>query len=215
MSLSTAGLRAETVSCDPEAAPTLALVRVPADVVLPRQLAVERPWAGTGKLRIYVCNADLQVRARRDLDHLRLTITLRDQPNGHTAQEYVKRFRVEPDSAELELKFLHSAHATVTLETPMLDSSETEVNVGSGDLKFDAVGSAGQRMIHVGMGHVDLTTGGVHSYGNLALNIGMGSVHDHRPGGRNGYFVVSRSDGGDGSGSIAINVGMGSLDLRE
>ena len=127
----------------------------------------------------------------------------------------MKRFRVQPDSAELELKFLPSAHARVTLETPMLDSSETEMNVGSGDLWFDATGSGGSRAINVGMGHVELTLGGDRSYGSLAVNVGMGSVHDHRPGGHNGYFVVSRNDAGTGSGSIDVNVGMGRLDIRE
>jgi hypothetical protein len=43
----------------------------------------------------------------------------------------------------------------------------------------------------------------------------MGSMHDHRPGGENGHFVVSKQYEAKGSGSLEINVGMGSLDIRK
>ena len=53
------------------------------------------------------------------------------------------------------------------------------------------------------------------SYSDMKVNIGLGSLHDHRPGGHDGHFVVSKNYSGSGTGSLQINVGMGSLDIAQ
>jgi hypothetical protein len=64
------------------------------------------------------------------------------------------------------------------------------------------------------MGHMRLHVDGDKSYSSMEVNVGMGSLHDYRPGGENGHFVVSKEYRGAGAGSIEVNVGMGSLEIR-
>jgi hypothetical protein len=65
------------------------------------------------------------------------------------------------------------------------------------------------------MGHMKLLVDGDKSYSKMEVNIGMGSLHDHRPGGHDGHFIVSKNYSGSGAGPLQINVGMGSLDIRQ
>ena len=84
----------------------------------------------------------------------------------------------------------------------------------NGDLDFNAAGSAGHREINVGMGHMQLLLDKDKSYSKLEVNVGLGTLHDHRPGGSDGHFTVTKEYPGTGAGSLQINVGMGSLDIR-
>ena len=81
----------------------------------------------------------------------------------------------------------------------MPPGSSAEINLGHGDLNLNTLGAAGDREVNVGAGTINLITGGDRSYSALSLNIGMGTLHDHRPGGHNGHFVIARSDAGSGS----------------
>jgi len=91
---------------------------------------------------------------------------------------------------------------------------DNEINLGDGDLNFNAAGSAGHREFNVGMGHMQLLLDKDKSYSKMEVNVGLGTFHDHRPGGTNGHFTISKEYAGTGSGSLEINVGMGSLDIR-
>ncbi len=131
------------------------------------------------------------------------------------AVDYIHILRVDPESATLHLKFPDHSHAVVTLTVPMNKGLDSQFNLGKGELNFDAIGSAGERQINVGYGHAKLLVEGDKSYSDMQINIGMGSLHDHRPGGHDGHFVVSRSYDGTGIGSLQVNVGMGSLDIAQ
>ena len=212
-----AGHSAQAMTCDSgtETAETHVFNRNGADIVGARHLELTRSFTDSGKLKIHICSADLRVRARSGLDQLRLVIDLGAQPGGHPLIDYVQRLQIQSDSGAIELRLPSEAHATVTLEVPMSAGSETEIDLGTGNLDLNTMRAAGDRTINVGMGNVTLAMGGDRSYSNLALNIGMGTLHDHRPGGRSGHLVVSRTESGSGSGQLEINIGMGTLDIRE
>lgn len=184
------------------------------DVLEPRHLEIARPFSGTGKLTINICDAQLVVRARPDAKDLKISVELGNKSNV-PAVDYIHVLKVAPDNGVVLLKFPDDSHAVVTLTVPMKEGLESEFNLGKGNLNFDAIGSAGGRQINVGYGHAKLLVEGDKSYSDMQVNIGMGSLHDHRPGGHDGHFVVSRNYSGTGDGSIQINVGMGSLDIAQ
>lgn len=183
------------------------------DLVDPRHIEFARPFSGRGELIVSVCDADLYVRTNPNAKEMRLMVQMASQPGGHAAADYVHIFHVDPDDGVIHLKFAKNAHASVTLVVPMSTDSRNEFNLGRGELIFDAVGSGGQREFNVGKGHMKLLVDGDKSYSGMEVNIGRGSLHDHRSGGRDGHFVVTRDYRGSGDGSLEINVGMGSLDI--
>ena len=184
------------------------------DAVEPRHLEIVRPFTGTGSLDVSVCNAQFRVRARPEAKDLRISVDLGEKTDK-SAVDYVHILRVDPESATIHLKFPSDSHATVTLTVPMNKGLESQFNLGKGDLNFDAIGSAGRRQINLGYGHAKLLVEGDKSYSDMQVNIGMGSLHDHRPGGHDGHFVVSKNYSGSGVGSLQVNVGMGSLDIAQ
>jgi hypothetical protein len=184
------------------------------DVLEPRHLDISRSFTGTGRLDVSVCNARLIVRTKPNAKDLRVLVELGDKTDK-PASDYIHILQVNPQSAMLHLKFPNNSHATVTLTVPMNTGLESEFNLGKGDLDFNAIGSAGEREINVGYGHAKLLVEGDKSYADMQVNIGMGSLHDHRPGGHDGHFVVSKSYSGSGAGSLQVNVGMGSLDIAQ
>jgi hypothetical protein len=184
------------------------------DVLEPRHLEIARPFTGTGSLNVSVCNAQLRVRTRPDAKDLKVSVELGDK-SDKPAADYIHILRVVPDNGVIHLKFPNNSHAVVTLTVPMNKGLESQFNLGKGDLNFDAIGSAGERQINVGYGHAKLLVEGDKSYSDMQVNIGMGSLHDHRPGGHDGHFVVSKSYSGSGVGSLQVNVGMGSLDIAQ
>jgi hypothetical protein len=184
------------------------------DILQSRYLDLTRPFTGNGKLEVHICNANLRVVSRPDAQQIQLTADLASQYGSHTAADYIQTLRIQPDNGVIELKFPKDSHATVTLTLPMHPTSSNEINLGMGDLEFNAVGSAGGRQINVGMGHMSLTVDHDKNYSTMEVNVGMGSLHDHRPSGQDGHFVVNKEYQGSGSGSLEINVGMGSLDIR-
>ncbi|HYK36773.1 hypothetical protein [Alloacidobacterium sp.] len=186
----------------------------PGDVLEPQHLEIVRPFSGTGRLDVNVCDARLIVRVKPDAKDLKVSVDLGDKSKT-SALGFVHVLKVAPDNGVLLLKFPEDAHAVVTLTIPMSKGLESEFNLGKGDLNFDAIGSAGQREINVGYGHAKLLVEGDKSYSDMQVNIGMGSLHDHRPGGHDGHFVVSRNYSGSGDGSLQVNVGMGSLDIAQ
>jgi|GEM_PF-6667115 hypothetical protein len=185
------------------------------DVLGPRHLELVRPFSGNGKLTFSVCHAEVHVRSNPRATELKLTVDIGSGPNGHPAADYIHVFRVDPEHGEINLKFPKDTHAVVTLIAPMHEGSHDEFNFGMGPVNFDAVGSAGHREINVGMGHINLLLDGDKDYSSMEVNIGMGSLHDHRPGGHNGHFVVSRDYSGTGKDHMEINVGMGSMDISQ
>jgi len=185
------------------------------DVLDSHHIEIVRPFVGTGKLDVSVCNAQLRVRTKADAKELKLFVETDAQRGGNSAEDYVHIFRVAPDNGVIHLKFPGDSHATVTLVLPMNAGSDSEFNLGKGNLEFDAIGGAGKREINVGYGHAKLLVDGDKSYSDMEVNIGMGSLHDHRPGGHDGHFVVSKNYSGSGAGSLEINVGMGSLDIAQ
>ena len=186
----------------------------PGDVLEARHLEIARTFTGTGTLNISVCNADLRVRALPDAKELKLSVEL-EEKTGSPASDYIHILRVAPDNAVVHLKFPGNSHAEVTLTVPMNAGLTSEFNLGKGDLNFDAIGSAGQRNINVGYGHAKLLVDGDKSYSSMQVNIGLGSLHDHRPGGHDGHFVISRNYSGSGDGTLQVNVGMGSMDISQ
>jgi hypothetical protein len=101
----------------------------------------------------------------------------------------------------------------VTLELPSTASLKSEINLGAGKFYFDAEGIKGNRELNLGAGAAYLTMADDRGYANFEANVGMGSFHDHRPGGRNSHFIISRNYEGKGSGSLEVNVGAGSIDI--
>lgn len=184
------------------------------DVLEPRHLEISRPFTGSGKLNVSVCDAQLVVRARPDAKDLKISVELGDKSNV-PAVDYIHVLKVAPNDGVILLKFPEDSHAVVTLTVPMNEGLESQFNLGKGNLNFDAIRSAGRRQINVGYGHAKLLVEGDTSYSDMQVNIGLGSLHDHRPGGHDGHFVVSRSHSGTGDGSLQINVGMGSLDIAQ
>jgi hypothetical protein len=187
---------------------------VPGDILQPHHLELTRPFASSGNLKLHICRADLKVNILPDAKEIKLTVALNTQSASYTVADYIQTLRVQPDNGVIQLKFPKAAHASVTITMPMGLNSDNEINLGYGDLDFNAAGSSGHREINVGMGHMQLLLDKDKSYSKLEVNVGLGTLHDHRPGGTNGHFTVSKEYAGTGSGSLEINVGMGSLDIR-
>jgi hypothetical protein len=208
--------KADNMDCDgdPVAVSERQYQQQAGDVLEPRHLEIVRSFAGTGSLNVSVCNAQFTVRTRPDAKDLKLSVDLGDK-SDKAAADYIHILRVDPESATIQLKFPNNSHAIVTLTLPMNKGLESEFNLGRGDLNFNAIGSAGEREINVGYGHAKLLVEGDKSYSDMQVNIGMGSLHDHRPGGHDGHFIVSKSYSGIGVGSLQVNVGMGSLDIAQ
>lgn len=186
----------------------------PGDILQPHRLELTRPFAASAKLKLHICRADLHVNIRPDAKEIKLTVALNTQSASYTVADYIQTLRVQPDNGVIQLKFPKAAHATVTITMPMGVNSDNEINLGDGDLDFNAIGSSGHREINVGLGHMQLLLDKDKSYAKMEVNVGLGTLHDHRPGGTNGHFTVSKEYAGTGSGSLEINVGMGSLDIR-
>jgi hypothetical protein len=184
------------------------------DVVEPHHLNLTRAFAGTGKLSVNFCNADVRLVNRPDVQQMQLTVQMDGSDGSHNIADYVKTFRVQPEGGQVDMKFSKAAHARVTLSLPMKRGEDFEFNLGHGDLEFVAGNGGGERQINVGMGAIKLLVGDT-PYGSMQVNIGMGSLHDHRPGQSDGHFVVSKEYEAKGDGSLQINVGMGSMDIRQ
>jgi hypothetical protein len=186
----------------------------PSDILHPHHLELTRPFAANAKLKLHICRADLRVNIQPDAKEIKLTVALNPQSGTYTIADYIQTIRVQPDKGVINLNFPKAAHATVTITLPMGLNSDNEINLGYGELNFNAAGSAGHREINVGMGHMQLLLDQDKSYSKLQVNVGMGTLHDHRPGGSDGHFTVTKNYTGTGAGSLEINVGMGSLDIR-
>jgi hypothetical protein len=187
---------------------------IPGDILQPHRLELTRPFATSGKLKLHICRADLRMNIQPDAKEIKLAIVLNSESGSYTVADYIQTLCVQPDKGVIQLKFPKAAHATVTVTMPMGLNSDNEINLGYGDLNFNAAGSAGHREFNVGMGHMQLLLDKDKSYSKLEVNVGLGTLHDHRPGGSDGHFTVSKEYAGTGSGSLEINVGMGSLDIR-
>jgi len=207
--------RLQSMTCGDDDKPLTAhnYTSIPGDVLQPHHLELTRPFAPNGKLVLHVCNADLRVRTQPDAKEIKLTVELNSSDSNNIAN-YIRTICIQPDRGTIQLKFPEQAHATVTITMPMGPTSDSEINLGKGDLNFYAAGGSGHREINVGMGHMQLLLDNNKNYSKMEVNVGMGSLHDHRPGGHDGHFVVSKEYAGTGSGSLEINVGMGSLDIR-
>lgn len=208
--------KVDNLSCDgqPVAVADRQYQQQAGDVLEPRHLEIARSFTGTGSLHVSVCNGQLRVRTRPDAKDLRISVDLGDKADKPAA-DYIHILRVAPDDGVIHFKFPNDSHAVVTLTVPINKGLESQFNVGKGDLNFDAIGSSGERQINVGYGHAKLLVEGDKNYSDMQVNIGMGSLHDHRPGGHDGHFVVSKSYSGSGVGSLQVNVGMGSLDIAQ
>jgi hypothetical protein len=186
----------------------------PGDILQQHHLELTRPFAPSGKLKLSVCRGDLRINIQPGSKEIKLTVVLNSQSGSYTVADYIKTIRVQPDSGVIQLSFPKEAHATVTITMPMGLNSNNEISLGYGDLNFNAAGSAGHRAFNVGMGHMNLLLDKDRSYSKMEINVGLGTLHDHRPGGSDGHFTVTKEYAGTGSGSLEINVGMGSLDIR-
>ncbi len=206
--------RAETNNCDAAGATPYGLKPQAGDVVESHHLVLTRAFAGTGKLSVNICNAEVRLVNRSDIPRLEFTVQMEGSDGSHNIADYVKTFRVQPQDGQLEMKFSKAARARVTLTLPMKRGEDFEFNLGRGDLTFEAGNGAGERQINVGMGSVKMLVGDA-PYESMQVNIGMGSLHDHRPGQSDGHFVVSKEYQARGDGSLQINVGMGSMEIRQ
>ncbi|WP_158942986.1 hypothetical protein [Granulicella sp. S190] len=186
----------------------------PDDILQPHHLQLTRPFASSGKLKLHICRADLRIKIQPDAKEISLAVTLDPQSGTHTVVDSIKTIRIQPDKGVINLNFSKAAHATVTVTLPMGLNSENEINLGYGNLDFNAAGSAGNREFNVGMGHMQLLLDSNKSYSKMEVNVALGTLHDHRSGGSDGHFTTSKDYAGTGSGSLEINVGMGSLDIR-
>lgn len=186
----------------------------PTDIVQPHRLELTRPFDASAKLKLHVCRANLRINIEPDAKQIKLTIVLNSESGSYAVANYLQTIRVQPDKGVIQLKFPKAAQASVTVTMPMGQNSDNEINLGYGDLDFNAAGSAGHREFNVGMGHMQLLLDKDKSYSNLKVNVGLGTLHDHRPGGSDGHFTVTKVYPGTGAGSLEINVGMGSLDIR-
>ena len=189
-------------------------IATPADILQPHHLELARPFNANGKLKLHLCRADLRVNIQPDSSQIKLTVLLNPESGSYKLADSIKTIRVQPDKGVINLNFPKAAHATVTVTMPMGLNSDNEINLGYGDLNFNATGSAGHREFNVGMGHMQLLLDKDKSYSTLKVNVGLGTLHDHRPGGADGHFTVTKVYPGTGAGSLEINVGMGSLDIR-
>lgn len=208
-------LRADDSGCNGQPVTNRQFQQQPGDILNARHLEITRSFTGTGTLDVSVCNGELRVRARPDAKELKLSVELDEKSDLQPAPEYIQTLRVAPSNAVVHLKFPGGTHAVVTLTLPMNKGLKSDFNLGKGDLSFDAIGSAGQRTINVGYGHTKLLVEGDKSYAGMQVNIGMGTLHDHRPGGRDGHFAISRNYSGTGDGLLEINIGMGGMDISQ
>ncbi len=207
-----AAARGEDNHCDDQPPASHGFQTQAGDTLDAAHLHLVRPYSGTGKMEVNICNADVKVVNRADVKTLEVTVNLDGSTGGHPAADFVRTFRVDPDEGVLSFQFSKAARAKVTLFLPMKHGSEFEFNLGRGDLSFYAGGGAGERQINVGMGAVKLFVSDT-SYAEMQVNVGMGAMHDHRPGGEDAHFVVNRDFHASGDGSMQINVGMGTLDI--
>ena len=203
----------EDNNCDDQPPTSHGFQTQPGDTLDPTHLHLVRSYAGTGKVEVNICNADVKVVNRADTKTLEVLVNLEGSGGGHPAADFVKTFRIDPNEGVLSFQFGKAARARVTLFLPIKHGSEFEFNLGHGDLSFYASRSAGERQINVGMGTVKLFVSDT-SYADMQVNVGMGAMHDHRPGGKNAHFVVNRDFQASGDGSLQINVGMGTLDIE-
>ena len=186
----------------------------PSDILHPHHLELTRPFAPNAKPKLHICRSDLRINIHPDAKEIKLTVNLNTESGSYTLADYIQTIRVQPDKGVINLNFPKAAHATVTVTLPMGLDSENEINLGYGDLNFNAIGSAGHREFNVGMGHMQLLLDKDKSYSKMKVNVGLGTLHDHRPGGSDGHFTVTKEYAGTGAGTLEINVGMGSLDIR-
>jgi hypothetical protein len=189
-------------------------ISAPSDILHPHHLELTRPFVPNAKLKLHICRSDLRINIHPDAKEIKLTVNLDTQSGSYTVADYIQTIRVQPDKGVINLNFPKAAHATVTVTLPMGLNSDNEINLGYGDLNFNAVGSAGHREFNVGMGHMQLLLDKDKSYSKMKVNVGLGTLHDHRPGGSDGHFTVTKEYAGTGAGILEINVGMGSLDIR-
>src|ERR1700741_4267408 len=64
------------MNCDGEPVTDRQYQQQPGDVLEARRLEITRPFSGTGKLNVSVCNARLEVRTRPDPHELKLSIQM-------------------------------------------------------------------------------------------------------------------------------------------
>jgi hypothetical protein len=185
----------------------------PGDQLTTTHLSLARVFDGRGSLELNVCAGDLTVTNATGSNELQLEITLQS-PGSQPLSDYVHTVDVRPNDAVIDLRTPAGVHPVVVLRLPSGDDLHTAINVGSGKVAFHADTIAGDRELNLGHGNAAVLVAGDRSYAQLTANVGFGSFHDHRPGGSNSYFIVSRQMEGDGRGMLAINVGAGSADLE-
>ncbi|TCK75203.1 hypothetical protein [Acidipila rosea] len=180
-----------------------------------QSLTLTRAFTGKGKLELSVCDGTVRVRPAKSPGQLGLSVEFGSRPeDGRTVADYIQKLEVGAENADLQLKFPPSLHAVVTLTVPP-ETTNSQFNLGDGDFDIDAARIGGDRQFNLGHGHAKLLVHGDASYATLQVNIGMGSLHDHRPSGHDGHFIVSRSYGGTGKGSLQVNLGAGSVDISQ
>ena len=202
--------RAENQDCGEPPGPT-SYVAQPGDTEDAQHIAMERSFAGQGRLELDVCSGELHIK-RGHGDRLTLRIETASNPDLKM-RAYVKTLDVAGDHATISLQFPHKVHAVVVLELPSTTSLKSEINLGAGKFYLDADGIKGDREVNLGAGDAYLTMADDRGYASFEANVGMGSFHDHRPGGRNSHFIISRNYQGKGNGSLQVNVGAGSIDI--
>jgi hypothetical protein len=202
--------RADTNNCgDPPAKSDY--VAQSGDTEDAQHLALERTFTGQGRLELNVCSGELRIE-RGHGDKLKLRIETGAHPSMKM-RAYVKTLDVTGDHATISLEFPYKTHAVVILELPSSAALTSEINLGAGKLYFDADGVQGDREVNLGAGEANLTMLGDRNYASFEANVGMGSFHDHRPGGSNSHFIISREYQGRGEGKLEVNVGAGSIDI--
>jgi hypothetical protein len=202
--------RAESNDCGEPPDPT-SYVAQSGDTEDAQHIAMERSFTGQGKLELNVCSGELRIK-RGHGDRLTLRIETTSNPDLKM-RAYVKTLDVAGDHATISLQFPHKVHPVVVLELPSTASLKSEINLGAGKFYFDADGIKGDRQVNLGAGDAYLTMADDRGYATFEANVGMGSFHDHRPGGRNSHFIISRNYQGKGNGSLEVNVGAGSIDI--
>jgi hypothetical protein len=176
-----------------------------------QHLAVERDFAGKGRLEVNMCSGELRIE-RGHSDKLKLRIETRSAPSLKM-RAYVKTLEVAADHATITLQFSYKMHPVVVLELPSSASLNSQINLGAGKLFFDADAIKGDRELNLGAGEMHLGMVGDRGYASFEANVGMGSFHDHRPGGRSSHFIISRQYQGKGTGTLHVNVGAGAIDI--
>jgi hypothetical protein len=203
---------ANTAQCVGSSGPSV-YRQEPGDQLSKTRLTLDRAFDGRGTIELNVCAGELQVMPATGSNELQLDITLQS-PGSQPVTDYVHTLNIRPKDAVIDLRTPANVRALVVLRVPSTDDLHTAINVASGKIGFHADTVAGDRELNLGHGHAAVFVAGDRSYGQLAANIGFGSFHDHRAGGSNSYFIVSRSMEGDGRGLLAVNVGAGSVDLE-